>query len=199
VQNRAGAIMQAPIEIAFHNIEKADWAEDAIRDHVARLEQMFDRLTTCRVRVDQRANNANNTIPPVVRIELSVPGHRDIVVAHEPDHLQRKFQAPDLHNAINEAFRIAERRLGQFKDQLRDRTSAGTHEAANEMRGQIAEINPDDDFGFLLTASGGLLYFHRNSVLTGEFDRLKMGDEVHYVEEMGDTGPTAKKVRVKQA
>jgi ribosome-associated translation inhibitor RaiA/cold shock CspA family protein len=190
--------MQAPIEIAFHNIEKADWAEDAIRDHVARLEQMFDRLTTCRVRVDQRANNSNNTIPPVVRIELSVPGHRDIVVAHEPDRLQRKFQAPDLHNAINEAFRIAERRLGQFKDQLRDRTAAGRHEAANEMLGQIVEITPVQDFGFLLTASGGLLYFHRNSVLTGDFDRLEVGDRIHYVEEMGDTGPIATKVRVKQ-
>ena len=190
--------MQAPIEIAFHNIEKAAWAEDAIRDHVARLEQMFDRLTTCRVRVDQRANNANNTIPPVVRIELSVPGHRDIVVAHEPDRLQRKFQAPDLHNAINEAFRIAERRLGQFKDQLKDRTAAGRHEAANEMLGQIVEITPAEDFGFLLTASGGLLYFHRNSVLTGDFDRLEVGDQIHYVEEMGDTGPIATKVRVKQ-
>jgi ribosome-associated translation inhibitor RaiA/cold shock CspA family protein len=190
--------MQAPIEIAFHNIEKADWAEDAIRDHVARLEQMFDRLTTCRVRVDQRANNSNNTIPPVVRIELSVPGHRDIVVAHEPDRLQRKFQAPDLHNAINEAFRIAERRLGQFKDQLKDRTAAGRHEAANEMLGQIVEITPAEDFGFLLTASGGLLYFHRNSVLSGDFDRLEVGDQIHYVEEMGDTGPIATKVRVKQ-
>ena len=190
--------MQAPIEIAFHNIEKADWAEDAIRDHVARLEQMFDRLTACRVRVDQRANNSNNTIPPVVRIELSVPGHRDIVVAHEPDRLQRKFQAPDLHNAINEAFRIAERRLGQFKDQLRDRTAAGRHEAANGMLGQIVEITPAEDFGFLLTASGGLLYFHRNSVLTGDFDRLEVGDQIHYVEEMGDTGPIATKVRVKQ-
>ena len=190
--------MQAPIEIAFHNIEKADWAEDAIRDHVARLEQMFDRLTTCRVRVDQRANNSNNTIPPVVRIELSVPGHRDIVVAHEPDRLQRKFQAPDLHNAINEAFRIAERRLGQFKDQLRDRTAAGRHEAANGMLGQIVEITPAQDFGFLLTASGGLLYFHRNSVLIGDFDRLEVGDQIHYVEEMGDTGPIATKVRVKQ-
>jgi ribosome-associated translation inhibitor RaiA/cold shock CspA family protein len=190
--------MQAPIEIAFHNIEKAAWAEDAIRDHVARLEQMFDRLTTCRVRVDQRANNASNTIPPVVRIELSVPGHRDIVVAHEPDRLQRKFQAPDLHNAINEAFRIAERRLGQFKDQLKDRTAAGRHEAANEMLGQIVEITPAEDFGFLLTASGGLLYFHRNSVLTGDFDRLEVGDQIHYVEEMGDTGPIATKVRVKQ-
>lgn len=190
--------MQAPIEIAFHNIEKTDWAEDAIRDHVARLEQMFDRLTTCRVRVDQRANNSNNTIPPVVRIELSVPGHRDIVVAHEPDHLQRKFQAPDLHNAINEAFRIAERRLGQFKDQLKDRTAAGRHESANGMLGQIVELTPPQDFGFLLTASGGLLYFHRNSVLAGDFDRLAVGDEVHYVEDMGDTGPIATKVRVKQ-
>ena len=189
--------MQAPIEIAFHNIEKADWAEDAIRDHVARLEQMFDRLTTCRVRVDQRANNSSNTIPPVVRIELSVPGHRDIVVAHEPDRLQRKFQAPDLHNAINEAFRIAERRLGQFKDQLRDRTAAGRHEAANEMLGQIVEITPPQDFGFLLTASGGLLYFHRNSILSSDFDRLKVGTEVHFVEGSGDTGPIATKVRVK--
>ena len=190
--------MQAPIEIAFHNIEKAEWAEDAIRDHVARLGQMFDRLTTCRVRVDQRANNSNNTIPPVVRIELSVPGHRDIVVAHEPDRLQRKFQAPDLHNAINEAFRIAERRLGQFKDQLRDRTAAGRHEAANGMLGRIVEITPAQDFGFLLTASGGLLYFHRNSVLVGDFDRLEVGDQLHYVEDMGDTGPIATKVRVKQ-
>lgn len=189
--------MQTPVEIAFHNLPKSDWAENEIRGHVSRLEQMFDRLTTCRVRVDQRATNTNNTIPPVVRIELGVPGHKDLVVAHEPEHLQRKFQRPDLHNAINEAFRIAERRLGQFKDQLKDRTAAGEHEAANELLGQVAEMQPDEDFGFLMTASGGLLYFHRNSLLNGDFDKLKVGNEVRYVEEMGDTGPIAKKVRVK--
>ena len=66
------------------------------------------------------------------------------------------------------------------------------------MLGQIVEITPAEDFGFLLTASGGLLYFHRNSVLTGDFDRLEVGDQIHYVEEMGDTGPIATKVRVKQ-
>ena len=190
--------MQIQPEIAFHNCEKTDWAEEAILDHIERLEEIYDRLITCRVRVDQTNDNTNHTIPPVVRIEISVPGHKDIVVAHEPDYLQRKFQAPDLHNAINEAFRIAERRLGQFKDQLKDRTAAGRHEAANEMLGQIVEITPAEDFGFLLTASGGLLYFHRNSVLSGDFDRLEVGDQIHYVEEMGDTGPIATKVRVKQ-
>ena len=103
--------------------------------------------------------------------------------------MQRKFQAPDLKNAINEAFRIAERRLSQYKDQLTDRTAEGTHEAANELLGQVAEIAPAKDFGFLLTASGSLLYFHRNSLLSGDFDRLKAGDEVYYVEDLGDTGP----------
>jgi len=189
--------MQIQPEIAFHNCEKVEWAEDQILDHIERLEEIYDRLITCRVRVDQRNDNANHTIPPVVRIEISVPGHKDIVVAHEPGHLQRKFQAPDLKNAINEAFRIAGDRLVRHKEQLTDRTAPGTHEAANEMRGQIAEIAPSEDFGFLLTASGSLLYFHRNSLLTGSFDRLERGDEVYYVEGLGDTGPTATKVRVK--
>jgi hypothetical protein len=48
-----------------------------------------------------------------------------------------------------------------------------------------------------MTKEGGLLYFHRNSLLAGDFEKLKRGDEVAYVEAMGDTGPTASKVWVK--
>lgn len=191
--------MQIPIEIAFHNSESSPAAENAIRDHVARLERIFGRMTTCRVRVDQRNQNSNGTIPPVVHIEISVPGHKDLVVAHEPAHLQRKFQTPDLYNAINEAFRIAERRLSKFKDKLTDHGTAEMgHEAANEFRGQVAELTPGEDFGFLMTKEGGLLYFHRNSLLSGDFDALRRGDDVSYVEAMGDTGPVASKVRVSE-
>ena len=32
-------------------------------------------------------------------------------------------------------------------------------------------------------------------LLTGDFGALRPGAEVYYVEEMGDTGPTASKVR----
>ena len=83
--------MQIPAEIAFHNIQHSDWAEEAIREKIARLEKLFDRLVTCRVRVEKRANNANNSIPPVVRIEIGVPGHKDLVVSHEPEHLDTLF------------------------------------------------------------------------------------------------------------
>jgi cold shock CspA family protein/ribosome-associated translation inhibitor RaiA len=189
--------MQVPVEIAFHNLASDTWAEKEIRARVAKLEKIYDRLTTCRVRVDQRASNANGTIPPVVHIELGIPGHKDIVVSHEPDHLQRKFQSPDLHNAINEAFRIAEDRLVEFKNQRQRRTKEPLHDAENQFLGQVADMPPGEDFAFLLTKEGSLLYFHRNSLLSGDFDALKRGDEVYYVEEAGDTGPTAAKVRLK--
>ncbi len=191
--------MQVPLEITFHNMESLDWAEQEIRARVDDLESIYDRLTSCRVRVDQRATNSNDTIPPVVRIEIGIPGRKDLVVAHEPDRLQLRFQRPDLHNAINEAFRIAERQLSEYKDRLKDHTKERRHEAGQQNLGQVAELNPDRDFGFLLTKEGGLLYFHRNSMLAGDFDALKLRDEVYYVEDVGDTGPLATKVRVKNA
>jgi ribosome-associated translation inhibitor RaiA/cold shock CspA family protein len=189
--------MQVPLEIAFHNIESSDWAEREIRTRVAELERIYDRLVSCRVRIDQRNKDLSGTIPPVVHIELGIPGRGEIVVSHEPDRLLRKYQHPDLHKAINEAFRVAERRLYDLKEQLDDRSKGVAHDAESQSLGQVAELTPEEDFGFLLTKEGSLLYFHRNSVLSGDFDRLSRGDQVHYNEAVGDTGPIATKVRVK--
>ena len=179
-------MLQVPLEIAFHNLESSPAVEEEIRARVSELERRYDRLTSCRVRIDQRNKDLTGTIPPVVHIEMGIPGHGDVVVSHEPDHLLRKYQRPDLHKAINEAFRIAERER------------APAHDAESQSLGQIAEVNPDQDFGYLLTKEGGLLYFHRNSVLSGDFDHLSRGDEVHYNDDIGDTGPIATKVRVKE-
>jgi ribosome-associated translation inhibitor RaiA len=183
--------MQGPVEIAFHNMESSEWAEEHIRKRIAELERIFGRIASCRVRVDKRAK------PNVVHIEIGIPGRADLVVSHEPEHLQRKFQRPDLQNAINEAFRIAERQLVELKNQRHGRTKAPLHDAQNQRLGQVAELQPEQDFGFLMTSEGTLLYFHRNSVLSGDFDALARGDDLYYVEGIGDSGPIATKVRVK--
>ena len=187
--------MQVPLELAFHHIDATDWAENEIRGRVAKLEKIYDRLVSCRVKVERP--NQIHGVPPVVRIELGVPGKGDLVVAVHPEHLQRRFQTPDLRNAINEAFRIAERQLLELKEQRNRRTKQAHHDDANQFLGQVAEMNADEDHGFLLTKEGSLLYFHRNGLLTGDFDKLSRGDQVHYVEEIGDTGPIATKVRIK--
>jgi ribosome-associated translation inhibitor RaiA/cold shock CspA family protein len=189
--------MQGPVEIAFHNMEPSEWAEQEIRAHIAELERIFDRIASCRVRVDKRAKPNGTSIPPVVHIEIGIPGRADLVVSHEPEHLQRKYQRPDLQKAINEAFRIAERQLVELKNQRHGRTKAPLHDTTNQRLGQVAEVQQDQDFGFLLTPERALLYFHRNSVLAGDFDGLARGDQVYYVEGVGDTGPIATKVRVK--
>jgi ribosome-associated translation inhibitor RaiA/cold shock CspA family protein len=190
-------MLQVPLEIAFHNLESSEQAERQIRERVADLERRYDRLISCRVHIDQRAKDLTGTIPPVVHIELGIPGRRELVVSHEPEHLLRKYRHPDLHHAINEAFRIAERQLTDLKEQRGDRSKGVAHESEQQFLGQVAEINHDDDFGFLLTKEGALLYFHRNALLNGDFDKLERGDELHYVEAIGDTGPIAAKVRVK--
>lgn len=189
--------MQGPVEIAFHNIDSSDWAEREIRTHISDLERIFERIASCRVRVDKRAKVNGKSIPPVVHIEIGIPGRADLVVSHEPEYLQRKFQRPDLQKAINEAFRIAERQLVELKNQRNGRTKAPMRDGQNQLLGQVAEMTPGQDFGSLLTPSGTLLQFHRNSVLTGDFDALARGTEVYFVEGAGDAGPIATKVRVK--
>jgi len=183
--------MQVPLEIAFHNIKSAQWAEDLIRARVAELEEIYGRLISCRIRVDQPAKNNAGTIPPVVRIELGIPGHKELVVSHEPEHLERKFQRPDLRNAIHKAFRIGERRLRDLKEQRERRTKEPHHDSENQGLGQVAELAPERNQGFLMTKEGGFLYFYRTAILTGDFDKLRRGDEVYYVEDVGDTGPMA--------
>jgi ribosome-associated translation inhibitor RaiA/cold shock CspA family protein len=190
--------MQVPPEISFHNTESSPWAEEEILARIADLERIYERLVSCRVHVDQRANNSRGTIPPVVHIEMGIPGRADLVVSHEPEHLQRKYQRPDLHKAINEAFRIAERQLLDLKEVRDGRTKDARHASENLSRGEIAELAPQKESGFILTKEGGLLYFHRNALLSGKFDDLQRGAVVHYVEDVGDTGPLAIKVWAKE-
>ncbi len=62
--------------------------------------------------------------------------------------------------------------------------------------GQITELFPQDDYGMITSADGRKIYFDRNSLLNADFDKLRAGTSVHYVEEAADKGPQACSVRV---
>ena len=53
----------------------------------------------------------------------------------------------------------------------------------------------EDGYGFLESPDGRELYFHRNSVLHNEFERLELGDCVTFSEEEGQRGPQASSVK----
>jgi cold shock CspA family protein len=53
-----------------------------------------------------------------------------------------------------------------------------------------------EDYGVIMTPDNREIYFHRNSVLNEEFDKLEEGTEVRFHEESGEQGPQASTVKV---
>ena len=62
--------------------------------------------------------------------------------------------------------------------------------------GHVAKFVAGEGYGFIETADGREVYFHRNSVLDDAFEHLTVASEVRFVEEMGEKGPQANTVRL---
>ena len=181
--------MDIPVEIVFHGMPSKPAVETEIRTRTAKLDRLYQHLTGCRVAVEQlhRRHHTGNLYE--VHIDLRVPGD-ELVVTREPHRAREKFADPDLGIALRNAFKAAERRLLDYK--RRQRGEVKVH--AEAFTGQVSQLDTEEDHGFILTHEGSQLYFHRNSLIHRDFDRLKLGDKVHFVETDGDTGPTAGKV-----
>lgn len=183
--------MEIPVEITFHNMDSSPAIEREIRERVEKLDRMYNHLIGCRVSVEQlhRRHQTGNLYE--VHIELRVPGE-DVVVSREPHHARERYSDPDVNIALRDAFRTAERRLMEFK--RKQRGDVKLHEGDALFAGQVSQLYPKEDRGFLLTHEGTQLYFHRNSLVQHDFDGLRVGDRVRFVQTIGDTGPIASKV-----
>jgi ribosome-associated translation inhibitor RaiA/cold shock CspA family protein len=181
--------MQEPLEIVFHNLEPSAALEADIRERFAKLEKRYDRLVACRISVEALHKQHRTGNVYEVHIDMLVPGG-ELVVSKEPHKAKERYANPDVYTSVRDAFKAAERQLKRFKRQLREDLQPGEP----LFQGQVAEMHPEEDWGYLLTKEGALLYFHRNAVLDDSFDDLERGDVVHYIEAMGETGPTAVKV-----
>jgi len=181
--------MQVPLEIRYHQLDPSPALDEEIRAHVDKLERLYPRLTACRVAVEclHHQHQTGNIIE--VHIELSVPG-RTLVVSREPHKAQQEFAHPDVRASVKQAFKAAERQLKNYKEQQKGEVK--NH--PTPMYATITQLVPEEDHGFLMTTTGALLYFNRTSCMTEDFDSLRYGDAVHYIQVEGDNGPVASKV-----
>ena len=108
--------MDIPLEIAFHNVDPSVDIESIIRQHVDRLEKLYPHLIGCRVSVEMLHKQRRNGNVPEVHIAMRVPG-REIAVSREPHKAGLRHAAPNVHTSIKDAFRAAEQRLKDFKQQ----------------------------------------------------------------------------------
>jgi CspA family cold shock protein len=67
------------------------------------------------------------------------------------------------------------------------------------MQGTIKRVIRDRGFGFIRSADGQEVFFHRSSLQQLSFDGLKEGESVEFELERGEKGPRATSVRPSQA
>lgn len=180
--------MQSPLQLAFENMDPSDAIEARIRDEAGKLEQYSDRVTSMRVAVARPNRRHQKGDHYQVRIRIVVAGVPDIAISREPAETGAH---EDVYVTIRDAFSAARRKL---QDLARKRQGVvKQHEVPPH--GRIASLHPERDHGFIAASDGREIYFHRNSVAEGGFDRLDIGQEVRFSEATGDKGPQATLVR----
>lgn len=179
--------MELPLQITFREMPPSPAVEANIREKAARLDRFSEHIMACRVVVEAPHRHHRRGKLYHVRVDLTVPGG-ELVVSREP---AAHHAHEDVYVAIRDAFDATVRQLEDYV--RRQRCQTKLHEAP--LYGRVTRMMPAENHGFIETSDGREVYFHRNSVLGDGFDRLEVGDEVRFAEEVGDEGPQASTVR----
>lgn len=175
--------MQSPLQITIRNMPPSEALETHIRDKAQKLESLFEHIVSCRVVVEVPHKHKQQGKQFNVRIDLGVPGSEIVV---------NRDQHEDPYVALRDAFDSAKRQLEDYVRRIRRETKAHSPEHC----GHVERLSHRDGFGFIRMADGTELYFHRDNVISPGFDRLKKGDEVKFIEEMGSEGLQAKRISI---
>jgi cold shock CspA family protein len=180
--------MEQPLQITFRNDLHSDALEADIREKAAKLDQFYEKVMACRVMVEAPHSHHHKGNLYHIRIDLTVPGGELVVKRGPKEHHAHE----DPYVAVRDAFDAARRQLQDYARKQRGKVKS--HEIPTH--GKISEMTPRQDFGRILSSDGNDIYFHRNSVVDGDFDSLEIGDEVWFSEELGEEGSQASTVHI---
>lgn len=199
------ALTNFPLQVTFRHLAVPPVVERWVRLEAANLNRFYKRIMGCRVAIEQSHRYVKGS-PYRVRIDLTVPGG-ELVINHEPTlkskarqtgeteirkHLEVSSPNKHLQQAISEAFKAAGRRLQDYARRQRG-------DVKNRQSQPVARVNQlfrAQGYGFLLTGDGREIYFHKDSVLSRAFGRLRVGSTVTFAEEQGEKGPQASSVKI---
>ena len=169
------------MKITFHGLRQSDSLAAWIREWAAKLDSVYPRIQRCDVAVE--APHSRQGPAYRVRIDLTVPGN-ELVVSRDPgpDGAHR-----DPYVAVRDSFRAARR---QLEDHVRKNFRGEQKAHVRPAHGRVTYLDAEGEWGLIDAEDGRQVYFHRNSVVGG-VDRVGLGDEVRFAEEVGEKGPQA--------
>ncbi|MCA9563942.1 MAG: ribosome-associated translation inhibitor RaiA [Myxococcales bacterium] len=108
--------MQQPLQISWRNVDVSESVEANIREHLEKLEQVHNRITSCRVVVEAPHMQHQQGNLFRIMIDIVVPGG-EVVVDKDTDDPAHE----DVYVAIRDAFNAARRQLKAFIEKRQGR------------------------------------------------------------------------------
>jgi cold shock CspA family protein len=187
IEDEVGATsMETPVEIDFQGFNPSEWQVKSVRHHMDMLEKKFQRISSGRIIVKWPGEHHRSGGLYEINIRLRLPTGKEVDVSRT-SHLDERHA--DFNFALNDAFKRARRQLQDKVRKLQGKVKV----LEGQPVGRVIRLF--EDHGFLESADGLEIYFHRNSVLNGGFAKLKPGTLVYYAEELGEKGPQAGTVK----
>lgn len=180
--------MQLPLQITFRNFERSNAVENKVKERAEDLDRCYNRITSCRVIIEALHKHHHRGNQFHVRVDLTVP-EGELVANREPD---AHHAYTDVYVAVRDAFDAAHRQLAEHA--WRERGDVKTH--AVPPHGRVSGLNQASNYGTIETSDGRQVYFHRNSLVDADFDKLSVGAELRFHETAGDHGPQASTVHI---
>ena len=185
--------MQTTPEVIFHDVDRSPWVETYILERVQRLERFAEGITSCRVTLTQEQASHHKGNRYSVLVETRMPPNHDLAARKGKVIHDMPLQLPAL---INLAFGAIERQLKKTAELRRGETKKHAARTDGQRHGIVEKLF-EEGYGFLREVGDDRqVYFHRNSVLHDDFERLTVGTEVRFTPELGDKGPQASSVQV---
>jgi ribosomal subunit interface protein len=179
--------MATSVQVSFRHLDYSPFIATAVRKKAARLQRFYPRITSLRVMIEPSMRRRHQGDLYHIRIDMTVPG-KEIVVKRSPS---AHHAHEDVYVAIRDAFDAARR---QLEDYVRVNFRGRQRHREGPMHARVIRVIPNEECGFLEADDGREIYFHKNSVLNGDFDNLEPGAEVRFAEEEGQEGPQASSV-----
>lgn len=179
--------MSFPVEVAFQDLAHSDAIEARVRERARRLDRFHDRIVNCRVVVRRLSSRRHKGNLYEVRIEIPVPGSTILVNRNPGDRNAHE----DVYVAIRDSFEAAVR---QLEDHVRKASGHRAKVHHTPHQGTVERLFAEEGYGFIRTPDGREIYFHRNALVDGGWERIDIGTAVRFTEEPGEKGPHAHNV-----
>ncbi|TAE54583.1 MAG: HPF/RaiA family ribosome-associated protein [Nostocales cyanobacterium] len=185
--------MKIPPEITYRNVDKTQAIDNLLQEKIAKLEHICNYINSCHITIEKIHDRPRSGSPYRVRIDLTIPPGHELVAQRNPGE---SIQYEPLDAVIRQTFDAMRQQLTKLTQLQRASEKAGRYEEAQENIGFVTKLFRENGYGFLKNLEGREIYFHENSVLNHDFERLEIGTGVHFSPEEGENGPQASTVKI---